>query len=172
MLEDVLHFGYRIGHGHVFSDTNDHPSSRNERCVDLTIALSITLKLGTPVTRDGLGLANAQRTHMPETPIHEDRHASPREDDISAHTPTRVIEPVVLPEAETSPVQSRSQKQLRRRVSVLDRTHIPGSARRRSCLPLGASHRHGAASQPSTRPLEIIGQDGTRRPSPSKETRA
>ena len=172
MLEDVLHFGYRLGHGHVFPDANNHPSSRNERGVDLTIPFSIAPKLRAPVARVGLGLATVQRTHMPEAPIHEDRHPRAREDDVSAHAPTRNIEPVVLPEAETSPVQPRSEKELRRRVGASDRTHVPGSARRRSCLPLGASHRHGAASQSSARPLEIIDQDGTRRPSPSKETRA
>jgi hypothetical protein len=111
----------------MFPDANDVPARRNEPARGVEIARLVALKLGSPVSRVGLGEVSMQRATVPEASIHEDGHARACEDDVGAATPE---ERSVHAEPKPASMKSGSQLNFGLRVAPADRFHPPSNCLR------------------------------------------
>jgi hypothetical protein len=66
---------------------------------------------------------------MPEAPVHEHRYATACEDEVWSDTSVRQVEAIVLAEAQTSPMQQRSQGDFGLRVASPDGCQVARAPR-------------------------------------------
>jgi hypothetical protein len=97
----------------MFPKPQRHPSGIFEGCIDIAIALNVSLKLRTPIRGVGTWRDAVHRALMPETSVDEDSDAAAREDHIRPDDAMPEPDGQVDPETEPARVEGAAQEKLR-----------------------------------------------------------